>query len=104
MLSYSAREVQRRLANLLEEIPFQITRYGKVIAVVNKPNGMTHTQVVKSPIKANVTTDSARVAKCEYPGCVYYGEVKHGFYKKATSFGGFMNLEAWLCPKHDKLA
>lgn len=35
MNKYSIKEVQAKLSSLLEELPFQITKHGKVIAVVN---------------------------------------------------------------------
>jgi len=38
MRTITVFELQRNIGKQLEELPFQITKYGKVIAVVNKYN------------------------------------------------------------------
>lgn len=38
MNKYPVSYVQIHICELLEELPFQITRYGKIIAVVNGPS------------------------------------------------------------------
>jgi hypothetical protein len=40
-------DLQRNIGKQLEELPFQITKYGKVIAVVNKYNVTLNTSVTK---------------------------------------------------------
>lgn len=56
MNKYGIRHVQIHLTTLLEELPFQITRYGKVIAVVNGPSAGNVT-VKQIETKTNLKTN-----------------------------------------------
>jgi hypothetical protein len=109
MKQYSSRYVQLNLAKLLEELPFQITRYGKVVGVVNRynvttqplsiPNVTTHTSATK-PLE-NVTTqwEEVELHKCDMVGCKKTASGK--FVLKGNDWEkGETTAEKYLCNYH----
>lgn len=63
-------ELQRNIGKQLEELPFQITRYGKVIATVNKYNVTLNTSatklIEKLPNKPELCEHGFAFGLCKY--------------------------------------
>ena len=88
MKKYGIREAQINLTKLLkDEIPFAITRYGSVIAVVERPQKKKQAIAKASDLKKINTPKEAKVEITSRPKKTKVAVCKHGSMKGLCKYG-----------------